>query len=91
MKITNVECMVLDSRKNYIPTKGTEEPTGVRYTCLMKVETDEGISGWSDTEVSTKHAGHGVNSQQQLAAIGPYRRWCPHSPLPQKKRDSPAI
>jgi len=61
VKITNVECMVLDSRKNYIPTKGTEEPTGVRYTCLIKVETDEGITGWSDIETQP-HVAHTINN-----------------------------
>ncbi|MCK4446203.1 MAG: mandelate racemase/muconate lactonizing enzyme family protein [Candidatus Marinimicrobia bacterium] len=61
MKITNVECMVLDSKKNYITPKGIEEPTGVRYTCLIKVETDEGITGWSDIETQP-HIAHIMNN-----------------------------
>ena len=61
MKITNIECMVLDSKNNYITPKGNEEPTGVRYTCLIKVETDEGITGWSDIETQP-HIAHAMNN-----------------------------
>jgi L-rhamnonate dehydratase len=61
MKITNIECMVLDSKNNYITPKGNEEPTGVRYTCLIKVETDKGITGWSDIETQP-HISHTMNN-----------------------------
>ena len=50
MKITNVECMVIDGKKDHKPATGLEEPDVVRYSCLIKVETDEGITGWSDIE-----------------------------------------
>ena len=48
MKITNVECMVLDGKEDYIDPIGNKEPTGHRYISLIKIETDEGITGWSD-------------------------------------------
>lgn len=61
MKITNVECMVLDSKIGYKQPKGTDESTGVRYTCLIKVETDDGFIGWSDIETQP-HVAHAISN-----------------------------
>ena len=59
MKITNVECIVLDGATPYSHPDGSEEAVGVRYVCLIKVETDEGITGWSDIETQP-HIAHAV-------------------------------
>jgi L-rhamnonate dehydratase len=50
MKITDVEAMVLDTGKNYPEPKEAGEAHGVRFISLIKVSTDEGITGWSDIE-----------------------------------------
>ena len=52
MKITNVEGFVLKSPEQYLDPSGSEEATGVAYCFLIKVSTDEGISGWSDVETA---------------------------------------
>jgi L-alanine-DL-glutamate epimerase-like enolase superfamily enzyme len=50
MKITDVEAMILDTGKDYADPAGAAEAHGVRYIALLKISTDEGISGWSDIE-----------------------------------------
>lgn len=50
MKITNVELFVLKSEGLYNNPEGSEEPLGPTYMGLVKVSTDEGISGYSDIE-----------------------------------------
>jgi L-alanine-DL-glutamate epimerase-like enolase superfamily enzyme len=50
VKITDVETMVLDAGKDYPDPKETSEAPGVRFVCLLKITTDEGITGWSDIE-----------------------------------------
>jgi L-alanine-DL-glutamate epimerase-like enolase superfamily enzyme len=50
MKITDVQAFVLDAGKNYSEWSETGECRGPRYYCLVKVETDEGLTGWSDIE-----------------------------------------
>ena len=50
MKITDVNAFVLDAGKNYSEWSETGECRGPRYYCLVKVETDEGLTGWSDIE-----------------------------------------
>jgi L-alanine-DL-glutamate epimerase-like enolase superfamily enzyme len=52
LKIKNVEGFVLKSDKNYSNPAGSEEAPGVAYCFLMKVTTDEGITGWSDVETA---------------------------------------
>src|SRR5665648_46803 len=62
MKIKNVECIVLDGGKPYQLPKNSEEAVGVRYVCLLKVETDEGIIGWSNIETQPHVAHAAVNA-----------------------------
>jgi L-rhamnonate dehydratase len=50
VRITNVEGIVLDTGNNYSNRTNTGEPCGVRFVCLVKITTDEGIVGWSDVE-----------------------------------------
>lgn len=50
MKITNAEVIVLDTGKDYPDPACAVEAHGVRFVCLLKIETDEGITGWSDIE-----------------------------------------
>jgi L-rhamnonate dehydratase len=50
MKITQVELFVLDTGKNYPDPSVAVEAHGVRYIALLKIITDEGITGWSDIE-----------------------------------------
>ncbi|MBI4220072.1 MAG: hypothetical protein HY682_08030 [Chloroflexi bacterium] len=47
MKITDVEVIVLESPSLYAAPSGAEEAHGIRHLCLVKVSTDEGISGYS--------------------------------------------
>ncbi len=56
MKITNVELFVLKSEGLYNNPEGSEEPLGPTYMGLVKVSTDEGISGYSDMETSASVA-----------------------------------
>ncbi len=62
MKITNVVCMVLDTGKAYSLPENSEESHGVRHVCLLKVETDAGITGWSDIETQPHVAHAAVNA-----------------------------
>jgi L-rhamnonate dehydratase len=50
MKITDVEAIVLDTGSDYPDPSAAVEAHGVRFVCLIKVSTDEGITGWSDVE-----------------------------------------
>jgi len=50
MQITNVEAMVLDTGKGYASPASAAEAHGVRFVCLLRVDTDASISGWSDIE-----------------------------------------
>lgn len=50
MKITAVDTFVLDTGKNYPDSSAAVEAHGVRFIFLIKITTDEGISGWSDIE-----------------------------------------
>ncbi|MDO5549884.1 MAG: mandelate racemase/muconate lactonizing enzyme family protein [Lachnospiraceae bacterium] len=52
MKITKVEGIILESPDKYQNPSGSEEATGVAYCFLIKVSTDEGITGWSDVETA---------------------------------------
>ena len=59
MKITNVEAIALDSGVDYGAPESGEESGGVRHCLLLKVSTDEGITGWSDVETAP-HVGAAV-------------------------------
>jgi L-alanine-DL-glutamate epimerase-like enolase superfamily enzyme len=50
MKITNVEAFVLDTGKDYPDPAIAAEAHGVRFISLLKISTDEGLTGWSDIE-----------------------------------------
>ena len=50
MKITNVEVLVLKSPGLYNNPEGSEEPLGPTYMGIVRVSTDEGITGYSDME-----------------------------------------
>ena len=52
MKITDVEGIILESPDKYLNPAGSEEATGVAYCFLIKISTDEGITGWSDVETA---------------------------------------
>ena len=52
MKITDVEPMVLESPLDNRPPEGSEETAGVKHLLLLKVTTDEGITGWADVETA---------------------------------------
>lgn len=59
MKITDVRCLVLEYERKYAAPRGSEEAVGVGYLCLIRVDTDEGITGWSDVETQP-HVAHAV-------------------------------
>ncbi|HUW83621.1 MAG TPA: mandelate racemase/muconate lactonizing enzyme family protein [Phycisphaerae bacterium] len=50
MKITDVEAIILDTGKDYADPSEAGESHGVRFVCLLRVATDEGIVGWADVE-----------------------------------------
>ncbi len=50
MKITDVEVIVLEQPQEYAAPSGAEEAAGIKFLCLVKVSTDEGITGWADVE-----------------------------------------
>lgn len=56
MKITNVEAIILDSGMECGAPHTGEESSGVRHCLLLKVSTDEGITGLSDVETAS-HVG----------------------------------
>lgn len=52
MKITDVEPIVLESPYENLTPQGSEEATGVKHCLLIKVTTDEGVTGWADVETA---------------------------------------
>jgi L-alanine-DL-glutamate epimerase-like enolase superfamily enzyme len=69
MKITNVEAMVLDTGKNYSDPSEAAESHGVRFVSLVKITTDEGITGWSDVETQP-HVGRQIMEAPSGGAVG---------------------
>ena len=69
MKITNVEAFVLDTGKNYPDPSVAVEAHGVRFVCLLKISTDEGITGWSDVETQP-HVGQAIVAAPSGGQIG---------------------
>ncbi|HTL55022.1 MAG TPA: mandelate racemase/muconate lactonizing enzyme family protein [Candidatus Limnocylindrales bacterium] len=59
MKITDVQAIVLESPYENQPPAGSEEAHGVKHCLLLKVSTDEGLTGWSDVETAP-HVGAAV-------------------------------
>ena len=50
MRIRDVQAMVLQGAVSYRNPVGDEEPPGVYQCCLIRVETEAGLVGWSDVE-----------------------------------------
>lgn len=69
MKITDVESMVLDTGKDYSDPSMAIEAHGVRYISLIKISTDEGITGWSDIETQP-HTGKSIVDAPSGGQIG---------------------
>jgi L-rhamnonate dehydratase len=69
MKITNVEAIVLDTGKDYPDPSEAVEAHGVRFISLLKVTTDEGITGWSDIETQP-HVGKAIVEAPSGGQIG---------------------
>jgi L-alanine-DL-glutamate epimerase-like enolase superfamily enzyme len=69
MKITDVEVLVLDTGKNYSDPAEAHEAHGVRFVCLVKISTDEGIAGWSDIETQP-HVARAMVDVPSSGAIG---------------------
>jgi L-rhamnonate dehydratase len=69
MRITDVEAIVLDTGKNYTDPAEASEAHGVRFIALLKITTDEGITGWSDIETQP-HVGKAIVDAPSGRAIG---------------------
>jgi L-rhamnonate dehydratase len=69
MKITNVEAIVLDTGKDYPDPSVAMEAHGVRFVSLLKISTDEGITGWSDIETQP-HVGKAIVEVPSGGQIG---------------------
>ena len=52
LRITDVQAIVLQGEAKYANPVGDEEPPGVFQCCLIRVDTDGGVTGWSDVETS---------------------------------------
>ena len=50
VKIKDVEAMVLKSSQEYAAPAGAEESHGIGYMLIIKVTTDNGLTGYSDVE-----------------------------------------
>jgi L-rhamnonate dehydratase len=69
MKITNVEAFILESPFENLAPEGSEEARGVKHCFLLKVSTDEGITGWSDIETSSHVGEAAVNAPDSGAGV----------------------
>lgn len=69
MRITDVEAMVLDTGKDYADPSEAAEAHGVRFVSLLKISTDEGITGWSDIETQP-HVGKALVEAPSGGAVG---------------------
>jgi L-alanine-DL-glutamate epimerase-like enolase superfamily enzyme len=69
MKITDVQAIVLDTGKDYSDWRGAAEAHGVRFVCLLRISTDEGIDGWSDIETQP-HVGKAIVEAPSGGQIG---------------------
>jgi L-alanine-DL-glutamate epimerase-like enolase superfamily enzyme len=79
MKITDVEVIILEGAEPYHAPSGAEESPGVQHVCLVKVSTDDGITGWSDVEtqahiakavVDAPESGSGMFEGMRALAVG---------------------
>jgi L-rhamnonate dehydratase len=69
MKITDVEAIVLDTGKDYSDPSEASEAHAVRFISLIKVSTDEGITGWADIETQP-HVGKAIVDAPSGGQIG---------------------
>jgi L-rhamnonate dehydratase len=69
MKITDVEAIVLDTGKNYPDPNAAAETHGVRFISLLRISTDEGITGWADIETQP-HVGQAIVNAPSGGQIG---------------------
>jgi L-alanine-DL-glutamate epimerase-like enolase superfamily enzyme len=69
MKITNVEVFILQSPFEIINPAGSDEARGVKHCLLLKVSTDEGITGWSDVETSPHVGAAVVNAPESGSGV----------------------
>lgn len=69
MKITDVEAIVLDTGKDYPDPREAAEVHGVRFVSLIRISTDEGITGWSDIETQP-HVGKAIVEAPSGGQVG---------------------
>ena len=69
MKITDVQALILESPYDNRPPAGGEEAHGVKQCLLLKVSTDEGITGWSDVETAPHVGVAAVNAPASGAGV----------------------
>jgi L-alanine-DL-glutamate epimerase-like enolase superfamily enzyme len=69
MKITDVQAFVLESPYENMPPAGSEEARGVRQCLLLKVSTDEGITGWADVETAPQVGAAAVSAPPSGAGV----------------------
>ena len=69
MKITNVEAFILESPYENRPPEDSDEAHGVKHCLLLKVSTDEGLTGWSDVETAPHVAAAAVNAPESGAGL----------------------
>lgn len=69
MKITEVEAIVLDTSKDYSNPAGAGEAHGVRFVSLLRIATDEGLTGWSDIETQP-HVGKAIVDAPSGGVVG---------------------
>jgi L-alanine-DL-glutamate epimerase-like enolase superfamily enzyme len=69
VKITDVEAIVLDTGRNYANPVAASEAHGVRFVSLLRITTDEGLTGWSDIETQP-HVGRAIVDAPSGGAVG---------------------
>jgi len=69
VKITDVEAMVLDTGKDYANPAAAGEAHGVRFVFLLKITSDEGLTGWSDIETQP-HVGKAIVDAPSSGVVG---------------------
>jgi L-alanine-DL-glutamate epimerase-like enolase superfamily enzyme len=69
MKIADVDAIVLDTGKDYPDPSQAAEAHGVRFVCLLKITTDDGIVGWADIETQP-HVGRAIANAPSGGQIG---------------------
>ena len=69
MRITDVEAIILESPYENTPPTGEEEASGVKHCLLLKVSTDEGLTGWADVETAPHVAAAAVSAPASGVAM----------------------